>query len=82
MTSPTGARPVPPDNGPPVGFNRVEYALMHDNGEDDWWLAERPCGCVHTFSSAEDLMAYYNLEVTDTVMRREVPLWLPWEGRL
>lgn len=79
---PAGVRPVLPDDGPPAGLNRAEYTLLHDNGNDEPWLAERPCGCVHLFDSVEDMLAYYSLEVTDTIVCRTVTQWKPWEGQL
>lgn len=60
----------------------VEYAVLHDNGNDEAWISERPCGCEHTFAHIEDVLAYYNLEVTDTIVYRTVTAWKPREGAL
>lgn len=61
----------------------IEYAVLHDNKDNgETWMSEWSCGCERIFSSVEKLLAYYDLEATDTVMCRTVTPWKRWEGQL
>lgn len=59
-----------------------QYAVLHDNGNDEAWVSEWSCGCERTFGRVEDVLAYYNLEADDTIVCRTVTAWRPWEGVL
>lgn len=62
--------------------HHLQYAVLHDNGNDEAWISERQCGCEHTFASVEDVMAYYDLHGGETIVCRTVTQWKPWEGVL